>query len=67
MTTRAFADKDVEAVFSGYPETLRRRLMALRALIFETAQSTEGVGALEETLKWGQPSYLTAKRRILVT
>ncbi len=59
MTTQSFADKDVEAVFADYPDTLRRRLMALRALIFETAQSTEGVGPLDETLKWGQPSYLT--------
>jgi hypothetical protein len=34
-------------------------LLALRRLIFETAQTTGGVGALQETLKWGQPSYLT--------
>jgi hypothetical protein len=34
-------------------------LLALRRLIFDTAKATKGVGALEETLKWGQPSYLT--------
>ena len=28
-------------------------------LIFETAAATPGVGEIEETLKWGQPSYLT--------
>ncbi|HEX7924620.1 MAG TPA: DUF1801 domain-containing protein, partial [Bradyrhizobium sp.] len=35
------------------------KLLALRRLIFDTAKATKGVGALEETLKWGQPSYLT--------
>ncbi len=30
-------------------------------MIYATAAATEGVGPLEETLKWGQPSYLTAE------
>ncbi len=34
-------------------------MFALRSLIFECAATTPGVGELEETLKWGQPSYLT--------
>src|SRR5260370_37333640 len=55
----AFTDPRVEAVFSAYPEPLRAKLLALRRLIFATAKATEGVGALQETLKWGQPSYLT--------
>jgi hypothetical protein len=38
-------------------------LLALRRLIFDTADTTEGVGALEETLKWGQPSYLTTESK----
>jgi Domain of unknown function (DU1801) len=38
-------------------------LLALRRLIFDTADTTEGVGALEEALKWGQPSYLTAESK----
>jgi hypothetical protein len=37
--------------------------MQLRALIFDAAATTEGVGALQETLKWGQPSYLTAETK----
>jgi len=40
---------------------MRRKLLALRALIFKTAASTEGVGELEETLKWGEPAYVTAQ------
>ena len=58
---RRFDDPSVEAVFANYPPGVRHRLLALRALIFETAAATDGVGALVETLKWGQPSYLTAE------
>ena len=50
----------VDAVFGSYPAAVRRKLLALRRLIIETAAATPGVGPLEETLKWGQPSYLTA-------
>ena len=49
----------VEAVFDAYPKPVKAKLLALRRLIFDTAKATEGVGALEEALKWGQPSYLT--------
>jgi hypothetical protein len=45
--------------YAAYPATTRLRLLALRALVFETAAATPGVGRIEETLKWGQPSYLT--------
>ncbi len=55
----AFEDPQVAAVFGHYPAELHTPLMALRQLIFETAARTEGVGKLEETLKWGQPAYLT--------
>lgn len=34
--------------------------MRLRALIAETAAATDDVGPLEETLKWGEVSYLTS-------
>ena len=50
----------VDAVFEAYPRPVKAKLLALRRLIFDTAKSTQGVGALEETLKWGQPSYLTS-------
>jgi hypothetical protein len=59
----ACADPAVDAVFSTYPRTLRGKLLALRRLIFETAAETEGVGELQETLKWGQPSYLTPETK----
>jgi hypothetical protein len=56
---RRFSDDAVAAVFKGCSPELRSRLMALRELVFDVAASTMGVGRLTETLKWGQPSYLT--------
>lgn len=49
----------VAAAFSSYPARVRTKLLALRRLILDTAKTTNGVGPLEETLKWGQVSYLT--------
>jgi uncharacterized protein DUF1801 len=56
---RRFADSDVRSAFRAYPPGVREKLLALRELVFDTAAGTDGVGRLTETLKWGQPSYLT--------
>ena len=53
----------VDAVFGAYPKPVKAKLLALRQLIFDTAKTTRGVGALEEALKWGQPSYLTPESK----
>ena len=53
----------VAKVFATYPPKLRQRLLAVRRMIFEVAKQTEGVGKLQETLKWGEPAYLTAETR----
>ena len=58
---KRFADPRVAATFKAYPPDVRARLMALRETIFEVAAATPGVGTLTETLKWGQPSYLTGE------
>lgn len=49
----------VELVFDNYPLDIRSKLEYLRNLIIKTAEKTEGVTVLEETLKWSEPSYLT--------
>jgi hypothetical protein len=56
-----FKNPEVQAVFSGYKKTVRVKLLSLRQLIFDIASDCNEVGELEETLKWGQPSYLTTK------
>ena len=57
----ASSDAAVASVFDSYPPRIRSKLKALRRLILDTARTTEGVGAIEEALKWGQPSYLTTE------
>ena len=52
-------DAAVTAVFQRYPEHVRPAMQALRALVLEVAGETEGIESLQETLKWGEPSYLT--------
>jgi hypothetical protein len=54
---------EVKAVFESYPQKIRTKLMFLRQLILETAASFNGVGEIEETLKWGEPSYLTPQTK----
>ena len=53
----------VGAVFESYPENVRTKLLAVRDLIFSTAASMTTVGPLTETLKWGEPAYLTEQSR----
>ena len=63
MTRFPIEDPAVSDAFAAFPETDRVALMELRELIFETAAETDGVGRLEETLKWGQPAYLTPETK----
>ena len=50
---------DIEAQLDRHPEPTRSALKRLRRLILDTAAATPGVDAVEEALRWGQPSYLT--------
>ena len=50
---------EVANVLNACPDPAESHLHALRALIFETAEATPQVGQIEETLKWGEPAYLT--------
>jgi hypothetical protein len=60
---KQFKNAAVAQVFEAYPANIRRRLMALREVIFKVAAATEGVGEIEETLKWGEPSYVTSQSK----
>ena len=56
---KEFQSKAVKEKFDSYPKEIRPKMLSLRQLIFAVAARTPGVGPLEETLKWGEPSYLT--------
>ncbi|ERM60854.1 DUF1801 domain-containing protein [Vibrio cyclitrophicus] len=49
-------DKAIKTHFDEYPVDVRGRLEELRSLIFELS-SDLGLGDVEESLKWGEPSY----------
>ena len=53
------ADPQVAEVFRLFPPRARTRLLKLREIIYDVAAKTPGVGELDETLKWGEPAYLT--------
>lgn len=53
-------DPAVAKIFESYPLPIRQKLLLLRDLILSTAAATEGVGKIEEMLKWGEPAYLTS-------
>ncbi|MEX0955651.1 MAG: DUF1801 domain-containing protein [Rhizobiaceae bacterium] len=63
MVKLRFADPNVEQAFDALPVAARDGLLALRSLIFEAAATHQAVGRIEETLKWGQPSYLTPETK----
>lgn len=53
------SDPRVKPVFENYPVLVKEKMEDLRNLIIETAREMPEVASLEETLKWGEPSYLT--------
>lgn len=53
------SDLKVKEVFDQYPDSVKTQLLQLRELVLNTASEIEGLEKLEETLKWGEPSFLT--------
>jgi len=49
----------VELIFQNYPDSVRDKMLFLREVIIETAREIDNITYIEETLKWGEPSYLT--------
>ena len=49
---------EVETVFGNYPNFVRDKMLELRELVIESAGEIDSISNLEETLKWGEPSYL---------
>lgn len=53
-------DPRMDAKFQSYAsDVVRKKLLYIRSLILEVAQEEESIATIEETLKWGEPSYLT--------
>lgn len=57
----SFKSTAVSDVYENYPLEYRTPLLALRQLIYDRAKDIDDVGTVEESLKWGQPSYVVKK------
>ncbi len=58
-----FSNAAVASVYRAYPPALRKHMMVLREMVLATAAGIEGVGEIEESLKWGEPAYLTTRSK----
>jgi len=52
----------VAAVVASYPPAALAAFLELRRMVFEAALALD-VGVLQETLKWGEPAYLTTETK----
>lgn len=55
--------KEVQEVFDTYPVKAQKHLTKIRKLILDCAVADKAIGELTETLKWGEPAYLTDKTK----
>ena len=58
---KVVSNPKVKLVFNNYPSPFREKLLYLRQLVLDTAAAIPEITELEETLKWGEPSYLVKK------
>ncbi|MEO1068585.1 MAG: DUF1801 domain-containing protein [Cyanobacteria bacterium J06638_6] len=58
---------EVNQAFEAFPASHRGHLLQLREWILDVASELDATGGVEETLKWGDPSYLPLKPRVGTT
>lgn len=59
MAEKDVLPAEIVNVFDALPPNVAHILRDARLAIIRAAQTTPGVGQLTETLKWGEPAYLT--------
>ncbi len=55
---KTIKNSDVSKVFDQYPKEIQEKMYFLRRIVLEVAAELEGNNTIEETLKWGEPSYI---------
>lgn len=51
----------IEQKLRTYPHIVSQKLRAVQALVCAISTEAQGVGTIEESLKWGQISFATAR------
>ncbi|WP_444995866.1 DUF1801 domain-containing protein [Aliikangiella sp. IMCC44359] len=57
----------LKSIINTYPSEAQSKFNQLRELVFNVAESNPAIGSINETVKWGEPAYLTEKKRIGTT
>lgn len=52
---------ELASVIKSYPQSARLYAEYLRKLIYKIASDDADIGQITETLKWGEPAFLTSK------
>ena len=52
-------NSDVKKTIQLYPTDIQEQILDIREMIFTLATKHIEIGTIEETLKWGEPSYIT--------
>jgi len=56
---KIITNPDTKEKFKKYPANIKPKMNYLRKLIINVAKTDESITEIEETLKWGEPSYIT--------
>lgn len=59
---KKYASKLFKSVVDQYPAELKDKFLYLKSLIYEQATLNPKTGEIEESLKWGQLSYVSKNR-----
>ncbi len=59
METHPTTAPEVASAFESFPQNIRERMLTLRALILATGNGIDPIGKVQESIKWGEPSYTT--------
>jgi len=51
-------NSDVKKTIQLYPEEIQEQILSIREMIFTLGSQNPEIGEIEETLKWGEPSYI---------
>lgn len=51
-------NSDVKNTIQLYPDSIQEKLLSIREMIFHLVSYNPEIGSIEETLKWGEPSYI---------
>lgn len=56
-------DERTSAAYARFDDVMKMRLLQIRQMIFDIAAQDKAIGPINETLKWGEPSYLTEQTK----